>query len=106
MKGEKNLRWGVAVIGLLAVLAFPFVWTVKGIMFAQHAAENGLQVEVPVKIDGFGLSARASQAALDKKMAFNDKLFEQITSGDYVRKTYGVDEGLTGFFFAIGTRMR
>jgi hypothetical protein len=105
--GTRLLGWGVGIFILMAILAFPAMWTAKGMSFADDARRKGIAVDVPPKLDGFGFSAKATQDALDKKVTFNDELYEKMTRGGdlYIRKEYSVGEGLSGFFFGLGVRM-
>ncbi len=99
-------RYGVvAGIVLLVLAAFPGRWMLNGYRFARHAAQNGIRAEASVKLDGFGLSLRASQDSLDKKVEFNRTLYEQMGNIQHVKDRYGASEGLNGFFFGLGTRV-
>ncbi len=103
---DRLSRWGLAILAILIVLSiYPAVWMTQGYRFARFCAANGLRVEVGAKIDGSSLSAQASREALDKKISFNQSLYEEIARTDYVNKNYGIRGGLSGFFFGVGTRI-
>jgi hypothetical protein len=99
----KTIGIVLAVVLLLSI--YPGYRMMQGYDFARHAAANGIAVNVSAKLDGFGFGAKASQAALNKEVEFNNELYEEIGSGNYLRREYGVGEGVSGFFFGLGTKL-
>ena len=104
----RKLKTSVFGLGVLAaILTFPARWTLQGVRCASFLKENGLAIDVPPKLDGFGFSLKASQDALDNKVPMNRELFEEISqsAATYIQTRYGVGEGVSGWFFGMGVRL-
>jgi hypothetical protein len=96
---------GIVLAVVLVLSIYPAYWMMKGYQFARHAGDNGIAVTVSTKLDGFGFGARPSQAVLNKEIEFNNELYEKIAAGGYLKNEYSVGEGLSGFFFGLGTKL-
>jgi len=105
----------IGLVLLLAVLAFPGLWTIQGMRFARDAERRGLAVNVKVQFDGFGYSVQPSPSVAEG--AWDEELYAKLggtrfdhvgtwTPSSYIQDTYGVGEGVSGFFFALGTKLK
>lgn len=96
---------GVILVVVLCLSIYPAYWVSKGYQFAQEAATHGIEVSVATKVDGFGYGARMSDAAFNRTVAFDNAYYEKIIAGGYLQNRFGVAEGLSGFFFGVGTKL-
>lgn len=100
------LPWALAAWIAIVVLAYPGVWLTRGHAFGADCAAHGIAVTAPAAFDGMGLSLRASDAALRGEVAFDRARYSAISANPtaWLRTRHGVGEGLSYFFFSLGSR--
>lgn len=103
---NRRAAFAFKVITLLAVVGAPVMWTASGVICARHARHNGIRLRAT---PAFSL-AMGSEPAPEVRRGereFNEPLRDRMMAldGNYFQEVYGVDEGISWFFFALGVNL-
>lgn len=106
MFGCSKFRRMVSKVALVLLLLaiYPAYLISKGYQIARYADENGVALNMRIRLDGFGYSLKANERALRKKIAFNHAVYAQLQHHAFFRQE-GVDKGVSAFFFAFGVNL-